>query len=73
MRKLAVCLLFLTQPRSQGLSSPHLKGSEGRKTLVQAGNVTSKKVGGAKKTAEGRRNQVAILSFLLTMEGENLS
>ena len=25
-----------SQPRSQGLSSPHPKGSEGRKTLVQA-------------------------------------
>ena len=28
------------QPRSQGLSSPHPKGSEGRKTLVQAGHMS---------------------------------
>ena len=28
------------QPRSQGLSSPHPKGSEGRNTLVQAGHVS---------------------------------
>ena len=28
------------QPRSQGLSSPHPKGSEGRKTLAQAGHVS---------------------------------
>ena len=28
------------QPRFQGLSSPHPKGSEGRKTLVQAGHVS---------------------------------
>ena len=31
------------QPRSQGLSSPHLRGSEGRKTLVQAGHVAPKR------------------------------
>ena len=29
------------QPRSQGLSLPHPKGSEGRNTLVQAGHVSS--------------------------------
>ena len=38
----------LSQPLSQGLSSPHRKGSEGRKTLVQAGHVLPKKVGGEK-------------------------
>ena len=32
--------LALIQPRSQGLSSPHPKGSERRKTLVQAGHVS---------------------------------
>ena len=31
------------QPRSQGLSSPHPRGSEGRKTLVQAGHVAPKR------------------------------
>ena len=51
MRTPAVCLLFLNQPRSRSLSSPHLKGSEERKTLVQAAHVTSKKVGGAKKNS----------------------
>ena len=30
----------IVQPRSQGLSSPHAKGSEGRETLVQAGHVS---------------------------------
>ena len=30
----------MQQPRSQGLSSPHPKGSEGRKTLVQAGHMS---------------------------------
>ena len=33
-------LLMLFQPRSQGLSSPQPKASEGRKTLVQAGHVS---------------------------------
>ena len=32
--------LVISQPRSQDLSSPHPKGSEGRKTLVQAGHVS---------------------------------
>jgi len=33
-------LISRGQPRSQGLSSPHPKGSEGRKTLAQAGHVS---------------------------------
>ena len=35
--------LLRFQPSSQSLSSPHPKGSEGRKTLVQAGHVPPKK------------------------------
>ena len=42
----------------------HPKRSEGRKTLVQAGHVASKKVGGDKNTTGGRCNQVAVLCFL---------
>ena len=40
-----LCCLLLShpQPRSQGLSSPHPKGSEGRKTLVQAGTCLGNK------------------------------
>ena len=34
------CRKLGRQPRSQGLSSPHPKGSEGRKTLAQAGHVS---------------------------------
>ena len=60
------------QPRSQVLSSPHPKGSEERKTLIQAGHVSPKKCEVTKKTNGERRGQVAILQIfpLLTMEGE---
>ena len=42
-----------TQPRSQGLSSPHLRGSEGRKTLDQPGHVPPKKWVVTKAQREG--------------------
>ena len=36
-------MLDAVQPHSQGLSSPHPKGSKGRKALVHAGHVFPKK------------------------------
>ena len=41
------------QPRCQGLSSAHRKGSEERKILVQAGHVPPKKWEGTRKQWEG--------------------
>ena len=41
------------QPRSQSLSSPHPKGNEGRKTLVQTGHVPPKKWEITKKQRKG--------------------
>ena len=39
-RKRGAVIHASCQPRSQGLSSPHPKGSEGRKTLAQADHVS---------------------------------
>ena len=63
----------LTQPRSQGLSPPHSKGNDGRKTLAQAGHVPPKKVGVTNKQREGAVTKLQFCLSLLFMEEENLS
>ena len=52
--------------------SPHSKGGERRKTLIQAGHVPPKKWEVKKKKTGGRRNQAAFLSFLNSLWKGNI-